>query len=123
MGTPTYVGIDVSKAQLDVALLPSGRVLERAQRRERNLSPVQHLATLAPALIVLEATGSLERPLTSALVHAQLPVVVINPCQVRDFARATGQLAKTDRIDAAVLALFAAPKQYLQEPDAEYSCS
>jgi len=68
---------------------------------------VKRLGEIQPALIVLEATGGVERQLTRALVNAELPVVVINPRQVRDFAKATGQLAKTDSIDALVLARFA----------------
>ncbi|WHZ13553.1 MAG: Mobile element protein [Nitrospira sp.] len=68
---------------------------------------VERLQDLHPTLIVLEATGGLEVPLTGALAAADLPVVVINPRQVRDFARATGQLAKTDRLDAQILARFA----------------
>jgi transposase len=68
---------------------------------------VEQLQALPPTLIVLEATGGLEVPLTGALAAAGLPVVVINPRQVRDFARATGQLAKTDRLDAQILARFA----------------
>ena len=65
------------------------------------------LRHLAPALVVLEATGGYERAAVAAIAATQLPVVVVNPRQVRDFARATGQLAKTDRIDADILALFA----------------
>jgi transposase len=68
---------------------------------------VEKLGELSPKLIVLEATGGLERRATAALAGASLPVVAVNPRQVRDFAKATGQLAKTDAIDAAVLALFA----------------
>ena len=68
---------------------------------------VEHFITLHPALIVLEATGGMEIPLTSALATAGLPVVVVNPRQVRDFARASGLLAKTDTLDARVLAQFA----------------
>ncbi len=104
--TPVFVGIDVSKAQLDVAMRPEGRFAVvndeqgRAQLRER-------LQAVAPTLVVLEATGGVELPLTSALVLVGLPVVVVNPRQVRDFAKATGQLAKTDAIDAHVLARFA----------------
>ena len=87
---PVFIGIDVSKAQLDVAERPSG---ERA--------------VMAPTCLVLEATGGLEVPLASALAVAGMPVAVVNPRQVRDFARATGQLAKTDAIDAQTLARFA----------------
>ncbi len=68
---------------------------------------VKRLSEIKPALIVLEATGGLERSVSGVLGSAQLPVVVVNPRQVRDFAKAIGQLAKTDRIDALVLARFA----------------
>ena len=106
---PTYVGIDVAKDMLDVALRPTGerwRVEHDAAGLEQL---VARLGALAPAsaLIVLEATGGLELGLVGALAAAALPVVVVNPRQVRDFARATGRLAKTDALDAAVLAHFA----------------
>ena len=107
MSAPTYVGIDISKSQLDVALLPSAEYWSEPNDEVGIARVVQRLGALSPTLIVLEATGGLERPLPGALVQAQLPVAVVNPRQVRDFARATGQLAKTDRIDATVLALFA----------------
>lgn len=77
------------------------------QRQGRHQGLVKRLAKIEPTLIVLEATGGYERQVTRALVSADLPVVVVNPRQVRDFAKATGQLAKTDSIDAAVLAHFA----------------
>ena len=104
---PTYVGIDVAKDMLDVALRPSGerwRVEHDAAGLEQLLA---RLPAPAPALIVLEATGGLELELVAALAAAALPVVVVNPRQTRDFARATGTLAKTDALDAAVLAHFA----------------
>jgi transposase len=107
MSTPTYVGVDVSKTQLDVALLPSAECWSEPNDEAGIARVVRRLDALAPALVVLEATGGLERALTAALVQAPLPVAVVNPRQVRDFAKATGTLAKTDRIDAAVLALFA----------------
>lgn len=107
MNTPVYIGIDVSKARLDVALLPTAECWREPNDAEGIAHLIQHLQGVEPALIVVEATGGLERALTAALVQAQLPVAVVNPRQVRDFARATGQLAKTDRMDAAVLALFA----------------
>ena len=106
---PTYVGIDVAKEMLDVALRPAGerwRVAHDAAGLEQLVARLQALAA-APALIVLEATGGLELGLVGALAAAALPVVVVNPRQVRDFARATGRLAKTDALDAAVLAHFA----------------
>jgi transposase len=111
----TYVGIDVSKATLDVA------------RHEGSLQQVANdapgIATLIaqwhaspPTLIVLEATGVYHHSVTAALVAAGLPVAVVNPRQVRDFARSTGQLAKTDRLDARVLARFAAVVQPTVRP-------
>jgi transposase len=105
--TPIFIGIDVSKAQLDVAIRPKGERESVANDKSGIKALVKRLAKIQPAWIVLEATGGLERPLTYALVSAELPVVVVNPRQVRDFAKATGQLAKTDSIDADVLARFA----------------
>ena len=102
-----YVGIDVAKERLDVAQRPS---LEgwRVANDERGIAElVARLVQLKPALVVLEATGGMELPLVGALAAAGLPVVVINPRQAREFARATGRLAKTDAIDAQVLAQFA----------------
>jgi transposase len=102
-----YVGIDVSKATLDIHVLPSGEAWSVASTDDQIASLVSRLKALPPKLIVLEATGGLERGLVAALVAVQLPVVVVNPRQVRDFAKAIGKLAKTDAIDASVLALFA----------------
>jgi transposase len=100
------VGIDVAKAWLDVAVRPSGE-----QRRLDNdpagiAATVAWLQMVGPHLIVVEATGGYEAPLVGELGIAQLPIAVVNPRQVRDFARATGRLAKTDRLDAQVLAHF-----------------
>jgi len=105
--TPIFVGIDVSKARLDVAMRPTGERESVANDKAGIKALVKRLAEIQPAWIVLEATGGLERQVTYALVSADLPVVVVNPRQVRDFAKATGQLAKTDTIDALVLAHFA----------------
>lgn len=105
--TAQFVGIDVAKAALDVAVRPSGEVWRTENEADAIATLVSRLRTLAPTLIVLEATGGLEGPVTAALATAGLPVVVVNPRQVRDFARATGRLAKTDRLDATVLAHFA----------------
>jgi transposase len=102
-----YVGIDVAKAQLDVAVRPDGAQWVAANDEAGIAGLVARLGALAPALIVLEATGGRELPLAAALVAAGLPVAVVNPRQVRDFARAVGQLAKTDALDARVLARFA----------------
>lgn len=101
------VGIDVAKAELVVAVRPSGERWSVANDERGVGTLVARLHTLAPQLIVLEATGGYELLVVAALAAAALPVVVVNPRQVRDFARATGQLAKTDRLDADVLALFA----------------
>lgn len=101
-----FVGIDVSKAQLDVAQRPAGRFT--VPNTEAGFTQLlAHLAAEPPTLIILEATGGVELPLTGALAAAGLPVVVVNPRQIRDFAKATGRLAKTDALDAQVLAHFA----------------
>ncbi len=108
MTAPTvFVGIDVSKARLDVACRPSGTHWAVANDPSGLARLVDRLRGLSPTLIVLEATGGLELPPTGTLAAAGLPVVVVNARQVRDFAKATGRLAKTDAIDAAVLAQFA----------------
>lgn len=104
---PVFVGIDVSKDRLDVALRPTSDRWAVAHDEGGIATLVDRLRRHAPALVVLEATGGLEVPLTGALAAAGLPVVVVNPRQVRDFAKATGQLAKTDALDATVLAQFA----------------
>lgn len=107
MDPVVFVGIDVSKAQLDLALQPEGPRLSAPNTEPGIATMVGRLRTVKPALIVLEATGGLERPLVRALVEAKLPAVVVNPRQVRDFAKATGHPAKTDALDAHVLARFA----------------
>lgn len=99
-GPAVWVGIDVSKATLDLALRPTGERWTRANDEAAIQSLVQDLGPHAPSLIVLEATGGFEHAVVAALAAAGLPVVVANPRQVRDFARATGQLAKTDALDA-----------------------
>jgi len=104
---PCFVGIDVAKAQLDIAIRPTGERWTVPNDASGVATLVDRVQTLQPTLIVLEATGGLERLVTSALATAGLPVVVVNPRQVRDFARATGQLAKTDALDARALAHFA----------------
>lgn len=105
--TTTFVGIDVSKAHLDLAIRPSNETAALANDLAGIDEVVTRLRSLKPALVVLEATGGLERGLVRALVAAALPVIVANPRQVREFARATGQVAKTDRLDARILARFA----------------
>jgi transposase len=102
-----FIGIDVSKARLDGAALPAGLTFQQPNDPQGIAAALDLVRPLRPTLIVLEATGGLELPLAAALTEAGLPVAVVNPRQVRDFARATGQLAKNDTIDARVLAHFA----------------
>ena len=103
---PIYVGIDVAKAQVDVAVRPKGHRWIVSYEEARILELVSQVEDLNPAMVLLEATGGLELPLVAALATASLPVVVVNPRLVRDFAKSTGQLAKTDRLDALILAYF-----------------
>jgi transposase len=105
--TAIFVGIDISKTRLDIALRPTGSALTVPYDETGMTTVVQRLRTLSPAGIVLEATGGVEMLLSGALATAGLPVAVVNPRQVRDLARATGRLAKTDRLDAQLLAQFA----------------
>jgi transposase len=102
----TAIGIDVAKDQLDIAVRPTGENWRVAHTADQFPALIARLQALAPERILLEATGGLEILLATQLVAASLPVVVINPRQVRDFAKATGQLAKTDQVDARVLAHF-----------------
>ena len=99
-----FIGIDVSKDFLDVARWPEEHTFRVAREEAAIAALVETLRALTPARVVLEATGGLEAPVTAALASAGLPVAVVNPRQARDFAKATGQLAKTDRIDARLLA-------------------
>src|SRR5208337_4918099 len=119
MESSLFAGIDVSKARLDVAL---GDQFFSVEHTEENISGlVDKLKAASPQLIVLEASGGLESALVAYLAEAGLPVVVINPRQVRDFAKATGKLAKTDKIDAKTLSRFAEAIKPQQRPikDAE----
>lgn len=102
-----FVGIDVAKADFVVGCRPTGVTWTAGNDTAGIAATVARLLADAPTLVVLEATGGYETALVAALATAGLPLVVTNPRQVRDFAKATGQLAKTDRLDAAVLALFA----------------
>jgi len=102
-----FVGIDVAKSWLDIAWLP-GQTLRVDHTEEAITGLIEQLRAQPPSLVVMEATGGLETALASALAAAALPVAVVNPRQVRDYAKACGRLAKTDRIDAMVLAAFAA---------------
>lgn len=107
MSESTFVGIDVAKNVLDVAVRPTGEAWRVANDQAGIGEVVARLRVVSPVLVVCEATGGFEQPIVAALAAARVPIVVANPRQVRDFGRATGQLAKTDRLDATVLALFA----------------
>lgn len=102
-----YLGIDVSKARLDIATLPDGETWTVTNDDKGVAALVLRVAALAPALVVLEATGGFELLAALTLADAGLPVAVVNPRQVRDFGRALGRLAKTDALDASLLATFA----------------
>ena len=106
MDGPCSVGIDVAKAELEVAVRPSGEAW-RVTRDEAGLDAlVERLRARGPSVVIVEASGGYEAAVVGALAAGGLPVQVVNPRQVRDFARALGRLAKTDRLDAEVLALF-----------------
>lgn len=102
-----FVGIDVSKDELEVASVPQSSRLRVARDEAGLVQLVERLKALGPSLVVLEASGGYEMPVVMALAGAGLPCVVVNARQVRDFAKASGKLAKTDRIDAQVIAEFA----------------
>ena len=118
-----FVGIDISKAWLDVAVHEQTEPLRASNDEPGIASLVKRLKKLKPTLIVLEPTGGFEKLVMAELIHAGLPAVVVNAKRVRDFARATGQIAKTDELDAKVLAHFAAtvrpPVRGLRSAEAE----
>ena len=101
------VGIDVSKDKLDIAVRPSGEIFSTSRDAAGLDAVIARLAPLAPAVVAVEATGGFETVVAASLAAAGLPVVVVNPAQVRSFAQALGKRAKTDPIDAAVIAHFA----------------
>jgi transposase len=104
---PVYVGIDVAKDRLDVHVRPKGEAFALPRDADGLELLCARLVELAPTLVVLEATGGFEVMVAAALAAAKLPLAVVNPRQIRDFARATGRLAKTDALDAAAIAHFA----------------
>lgn len=103
-----FVGIDISKVWLDIAVHEQAEVFRASNNEAGIVSLVKRLKKLKPSLVVLEPTGGFEMLVVAELTHANLPAVVVNAKRVRDFARATGQFAKTDKLDAKVLAHFAA---------------
>ena len=111
-----FVGIDVSKDWLDVAVRPTGAAWRAAQDEDGLERLVRQLDKLRPRLIVMEASGGYERLLAAALAAASLPVAVVNARHVRDFARSQGKLAKTDRLDAAVIAHFGEVSELIPQP-------
>lgn len=118
-----YVGIDVAKDHLDIAVQPGGEHWRVTHDPSGLADLVTRVDTLAPVVVVLEASGGYERPVLAALHAAGLPVALVNPRQTRDFAKATGKLAKTDRLDALALARFAQavqpPARPAPAPDAQ----
>jgi transposase len=125
MATSSYVGIDVSKARLDVAEL-GGRVWQVDNSADGIAQLVKEMVELQPELIVVEATGGYQRAVVDALFHAGISVAMVNATRVRQFARAGGLLAKTDKLDAQLLAVFGQrmqPKQYEGKSEAEKQLS
>lgn len=102
-----YIGIDVSKATLDVFILPSKKYMQFKNEAEDFAKLIKKCNLFSNATIVMESTGGYEKPLANALCLASFAVCVINPRQIRDFAKSLGKLAKTDKIDAAMIALYA----------------
>lgn len=126
MATSSYVGIDVSKDRLDVAALGERQEKQMDNTQEGIDELVRWMQELQPELIVVEATGGYQRSVVDALFHAGLCVAVVNPARVRQFARACGLLAKTDKLDAQVLAVFGQrvqPKRYEGKSEAEKQLS
>ncbi len=126
MATSSYVGIDVSKSRLDVAVLGEERERQVDNTQAGIAKLVQQMQELQPLLIVVEATGGYQRHVVDALFHAGLSVAVVNPARVRQFARACGLLAKTDKLDARVLAVFGQrmqPRRYEGKNEAEMQLS
>ena len=121
-----YVGIDVSKDRLDIAVLGERQEQQMSNTQQGIAEVVQWMKELQPELIVVEATGGYQRAVVEALFHAGLCVAVVNPARVRQFARACGLLAKTDKLDAQVLAVFGQrvqPKPYTGKSEAEKQLS
>jgi transposase len=126
MATSSYIGIDVSRDRLDVAVLGEERGWQVDNTPNGIAKFVQQMETLQPELIVVEATGGYQRAVVEALFWAGLPVAVVNPARVRQFARACGLLAKTDKLDAQVLAIFGQrvrPRLYAGKSEAEKQLS
>jgi transposase len=120
----TYVGIDVSKVRLDVAIFGGGEFWQLANDEPGHEKLVQKLLKVKPKLVVVEATGGLEIPMVAAIATANIPIAVVNPKKIRDFARSIGQLAKTDKLDARIIAHYGQAVQpevrHLRTDEEEY---
>src|SRR5689334_14541407 len=126
MATSHYVGIDVSKGWLDVAVQGDKHSWQVSNAKDGIAQVVKEMVDLQPELIVVEATGGYQRAVVEALFHAGLSVAVVNPARVRQFARASGLLAKTDKLDAFVLAAYGKtmqPRRYTGKTEAEKQLS
>src|SRR5512144_296820 len=122
MTTSSYVGIDVPKDRQDVAIIGERQTKQFSNAKDGIVRLVKEMVDLQPELIVVEATGGYQRAVVDGLFHAGLAVAVVNPARVRQFARACGLLAKTDKLDAQVLAVFGQrvqPKPYTGKSEAE----
>jgi transposase len=117
--TETYIGIDVAQQSLDLASYPTGQIWKYKNDKHGIAKTVEKMQLVQPKLIVMEATGGLEVPLRQALEEDGLPVAVVNPRRIRDFGRAMGMLAKTDKLDAKVMAYFAAKIEPEARPAAD----
>jgi transposase len=118
--SPVFIGVDVSKTRLDVAARPSGECWQVSNDPAGIAELTGHVKDLSPELVLFEATGGYERPLAWSLAEAGVPYAVTNPRQARDFAKATGRIAKTDKIDAQALAHFAeVVRPAVRQPDAD----
>lgn len=111
-----YIGIDVSQDMLDMAAYPTGQLWQYKNSKSGIAKTVAKLKAVEPKLIVMEATGGLEQALKNALDEAGLAVAVVNPKRVRDYGRSLGILAKTDKLDAKVMAHFAAKVEPQPQP-------
>jgi len=111
-----FIGIDVSQETLDMASHPTGQIWQYKNNKHGIAKTVSKLKSITPQIIVMEATGGLEIPLKDALDEAGLAVCVVNPKRIRDYARSLGILAKTDKIDAKVMAHFAAVTELTPQP-------
>ena len=111
-----YIGIDVSMDTLDMAAYPTGQIWQYKNSKSGIAKTVSKLKGIGPKLIVMEATGGFEQALKNALDEAELAVAVVNPKRIRDYGRSLGELAKTDKLDAKVMAHFAAKMEPLPQP-------